>query len=71
VAKLVLADPDRYRAAYDKPGLLDAWNWEVQAGILDELYGRLVAQPVTRPVADAGLDAGRAGIDPTAAPQAS
>ncbi|MEV0492494.1 glycosyltransferase family 4 protein [Streptomyces atratus] len=36
--KAVLADPDRYKAAYDKPGLLDTWTWEAQAEVLDKLY---------------------------------
>ncbi|MGW0577641.1 glycosyltransferase family 4 protein, partial [Streptomyces sp. NPDC002920] len=42
--KTVLADPEKYRAAYDKPGLLDTWTWEAQAEVLDELYTRLVAR---------------------------
>lgn len=37
----VLAAPDRYRAAYDQPGLLDGWTWEKQARTLDELYTKL------------------------------
>ncbi|MEU2430261.1 glycosyltransferase family 4 protein [Streptomyces sp. NPDC007861] len=41
--KAVLADPERYRAAYDKPGLLDTWTWEAQAEVLDQLYTRLLA----------------------------
>lgn len=45
----VLADPAKYRAAYDKPGLLDGWTWEAQAGALDALYSRLHS-----PVGDAG-----------------
>jgi glycogen(starch) synthase len=40
--KAVLADPARYRAAYDKPGLLEGWRWEAQASKLDAIYGRLV-----------------------------
>lgn len=40
--KQVLADPEPYRAVYDKPGLLDAWTWEAQAEVLDELYSTLV-----------------------------
>ena len=43
--KAVLADPDRYRAAYDKPGLLAGWTWESQADILDEVYGKLKPRP--------------------------
>ncbi|MEV8069350.1 glycosyltransferase family 4 protein [Streptomyces sp. NPDC085995] len=42
--KTVLADPEKYRAAYDKPGLLDTWTWEAQAEVLDGLYTRLVAR---------------------------
>jgi glycosyltransferase involved in cell wall biosynthesis len=44
----VLADPQSYRAAYDKPGLLESWTWEAQARILDGVYSRLLpgnAQP--------------------------
>ncbi|HEX6873509.1 MAG TPA: glycosyltransferase family 4 protein [Micromonosporaceae bacterium] len=37
----VLADPQRYRAAYDKPGLLASWTWEAQAEVMDEVYRRL------------------------------
>ncbi|HEY9374428.1 glycosyltransferase family 4 protein [Streptomyces sp.] len=40
--KAVLADPEKYKAAYDKPGLLDTWTWEAQAEVLDRLYTRLV-----------------------------
>ncbi|MFI2782853.1 glycosyltransferase family 4 protein [Streptomyces sp. ALB3] len=40
--KQVLADPERYRAAYDKPGLLDTWTWEAQAEVLDGLYSNLL-----------------------------
>nr|WP_091653552.1 glycosyltransferase [Micromonospora pallida] len=38
----VLADPKRYRAAYDQPGLLERWTWEAQAEVLDEVYSRLL-----------------------------
>jgi glycosyltransferase involved in cell wall biosynthesis len=38
----VLAAPESYRAAYDKPGLLDGWTWEPQAEVLDAVYTRLV-----------------------------
>lgn len=41
--KQVLADPERYRAAYDKPGLLDTWTWEAQAEVLDGLYTNLLS----------------------------
>jgi glycosyltransferase involved in cell wall biosynthesis len=40
--RLVLADPKRYRAAYDRPGLLEQWTWEAQARVLDEVYSRLL-----------------------------
>ncbi|MGC4896201.1 glycosyltransferase family 4 protein [Micromonospora sp. DT31] len=45
--RAVLADPERYRAAYDKPGLLAAWTWEAQARILDEVYSSLRGAPRT------------------------
>jgi glycosyltransferase involved in cell wall biosynthesis len=38
----ILADPQRYRAAYDTPGLLEGWTWEAQAEIMDEVYERLM-----------------------------
>ncbi|WP_261988394.1 MULTISPECIES: glycosyltransferase family 4 protein [unclassified Streptomyces] len=44
--KQVLADPERYRAAYDKPGLLDTWTWEAQAEVLDGLYSNLLPDRV-------------------------
>ena len=44
--RAVLADPERYRAAYDKPGLLDAWTWQAQATVLDGVYRRLVPDRV-------------------------
>ncbi|MBO4210942.1 glycosyltransferase family 4 protein, partial [Micromonospora echinofusca] len=37
----VLADPERYRAAYDRPGLLASWTWEAQAEVLESVYRRL------------------------------
>lgn len=40
--KAVLADPQRYRTAYDDPGLLEQWTWEAQAVVLDEIYSRLL-----------------------------
>lgn len=40
--RAVLAHPGRYRAAYDRPGLLERWTWEAQARELDRLYGRLL-----------------------------
>ena len=41
----VLAHPQRYRAAYDKPGLLAQWTWEAQAVQLDQLYTKLLGRP--------------------------
>ncbi|MFC4147843.1 glycosyltransferase [Micromonospora mangrovi] len=38
----VLADPARYRAAYDRPGLLAGWTWAAQAEVLDRVYRRLL-----------------------------
>ncbi|WP_155369516.1 glycosyltransferase family 4 protein [Catellatospora vulcania] len=38
----VLADPERYRAAYDRPGLLQNWTWEAQADVLDGVYAGLM-----------------------------
>jgi len=42
-AKLVLASPESYRAAYDKPGLLRGWTWDAQAKVLDRVYSRLLS----------------------------
>lgn len=44
-ARRVLADPQRYRRAYARPGLLDAWTWERQADVLAEVYRRMLAAP--------------------------
>jgi glycogen(starch) synthase len=41
----VLADPKRYQAAYDTPGLLDGWTWEAQAKVLEQVYDGLVPAP--------------------------
>jgi len=39
----VLADPRRYRAAYDKPdSMLPTWTWQTQAETLDSIYQQLV-----------------------------
>lgn len=38
----VLAEPQGYRAAYDRPGLLESWTWEAQAKVLDSVYHRLL-----------------------------
>jgi len=40
--RAVLDDPERYRAAYDKPGLLDGWTWAAQAEVLNSMYRRLL-----------------------------
>jgi glycogen(starch) synthase len=39
----VLAAPERYRAAYDKPGLLAGWTWDAQAEVVERVYARLTA----------------------------
>ncbi|MEE6309932.1 glycosyltransferase family 4 protein [Plantactinospora veratri] len=41
--RAVLADPGRYRTAYDRPGLLAGWTWAAQAEILTGIYRRLLA----------------------------
>jgi glycosyltransferase involved in cell wall biosynthesis len=43
--RAVLADPARYRAAYDRPGLLAAWSWPAQAEVLERVYRRLLPGP--------------------------
>jgi glycogen(starch) synthase len=40
-AKAVLAAPERYRQAYDAPGLLRQWTWENSAAVLDAVFDRL------------------------------
>ncbi|MFI7078682.1 glycosyltransferase family 4 protein [Micromonospora sp. NPDC049903] len=51
--RAVLADPGRYRAAYDEPGLLEGWTWESQAQLLDEVYSSVLGVPARAPqVAD-------------------
>ncbi|SCL23866.1 Glycosyltransferase involved in cell wall bisynthesis [Micromonospora rhizosphaerae] len=55
--RAVLADPQRYRAVYDRPGLLDEWTWEAQARVLDGVYSRLLPgrpgpAPASSPAAD-------------------
>ncbi|MFD8566342.1 glycosyltransferase [Streptomyces sp. NPDC059639] len=50
--RATLAAPDRYRAAYDTPGLLDAWTWQAQAQVLDAVYRSLLCPEVSgRPAA--------------------
>jgi glycogen(starch) synthase len=41
--RTVLADPARYRAGYDRSGLLEEWTWEHQSAILDEVYRRVLS----------------------------
>lgn len=40
----VLADPRRYRRAYETPGLLEGWTWEAQAQVLLGVYDRLTSE---------------------------
>ncbi|WP_428814832.1 glycosyltransferase family 4 protein [Streptomyces albus subsp. chlorinus] len=47
--RAVLADPERYRAAYARPGLLERWTWEAQAHTLDALYTGLLHDRPDRP----------------------
>ncbi|WP_189328938.1 glycosyltransferase family 4 protein [Actinoplanes ianthinogenes] len=42
----VLADPQAYRAAYEKPGLLDTWTWDSQAEVLIDVYRGLLEERV-------------------------
>jgi glycogen synthase len=46
----VLADPNRYRDAYETPGLLDGWTWTPQAAVLDAVYSRLLPDRAPAPV---------------------
>jgi glycogen(starch) synthase len=55
--RAVLAEPERYTAAYRRPGLLDEWTWETQAAILLSLYGRLLDAPARRAVPQRTPDA--------------
>jgi hypothetical protein len=45
--RAVLADPERYRKAYEAEGLLDGWSWEAQAAKLTALYDRVTAGMTT------------------------
>jgi glycogen synthase len=45
----VLADPQKYRAAYDQPGLLEQWSWNAQAAVLEQVYSRLIPAHVPVP----------------------
>jgi glycogen(starch) synthase len=57
--RAVLADPGRYRAAYDAPdGPLPSWTWEAQAERLDTIYRGLFP---SGPSAAAGTPSGSAG----------
>jgi glycogen(starch) synthase len=47
--RAVLADPQKYRAAYDQPGLLEQWTWNAQAAVLEQVYSRLMPAPRTEP----------------------
>ncbi|WP_407676315.1 glycosyltransferase family 4 protein [Plantactinospora alkalitolerans] len=47
--RAVLADRERYRAAYDRPGLLAGWTWAAQAEILDAVYRRLLPDAAEAP----------------------
>ncbi|MCP3782080.1 glycosyltransferase family 4 protein [Micromonospora sp. A3M-1-15] len=51
--RAVLDDPQRYRAAYERPGVLEQWTWEAQARVMDEVYTRLLPDhPKALPAAD-------------------
>ncbi|MFU8873784.1 glycosyltransferase family 4 protein [Micromonospora sp. SL4-19] len=50
--RAVLADPERYRAAYDQPGLLANWTWAAQAEVLDGVYSRLLPDRPRRSAGD-------------------
>ncbi|WP_407951998.1 glycosyltransferase family 4 protein [Plantactinospora sonchi] len=65
--KLVLAESEKYRAAYDRPGLLAEWSWEAQAEILDRLYARLLPHAPGRELAEAPVN----GLRPDPALSAS
>ncbi|MFC7479990.1 glycosyltransferase family 4 protein [Luedemannella flava] len=45
--RAVVSDLARYRAAYDKPGLLAGWTWEAQAEVLEQVYSRLWPAPTS------------------------
>jgi glycogen synthase len=58
-ALAILAEPHRYRSAYDQPGLLDGWTWPEQALVLDRVYRRVLG---------GDLDRRAAGLRPQAPP---
>ncbi|WP_247746752.1 glycosyltransferase family 4 protein [Streptomyces oryzae] len=48
--RAILDEPQRYRAVYERPGLLEQWTWETQARTLDRIYSRLLqAAALERP----------------------
>ncbi|WP_319458450.1 glycosyltransferase family 4 protein [Micromonospora sp. RTP1Z1] len=64
--RAVLADPARYRAVYDQPGLLESWTWEAQAKVMDDVYRRLLPG-LPRPIraeAAGNTTAGTTGAQP-------
>ena len=63
----VLADPARYRAAYDAPGWLEGWTWEAQAAALDGVYSRLLAHLPPAPSTHEPPPAQREAGDPPTA----
>ncbi|GAA2885841.1 hypothetical protein Acy02nite_42380 [Actinoplanes cyaneus] len=65
VVRLVMADPDRYRAAYDRDNLLLSWTWEAQAAVLDSVYTALL--PASAPVAKPAPAVPAAPAEPQAA----
>jgi glycogen(starch) synthase len=67
--RAVLAEPDRYRAAYDKPGLLDGWTWRAQASVLDTVYRGLLGVPPS--AVPAGRPASPYPMVMTSAPEAA
>ncbi len=68
VTKAVLADPERYRAAYDKDDLLKSWTWEAQATVLDRVYtGLAPAKAKTKAETKAEV-AAPAAAEPPAVP---
>jgi glycogen(starch) synthase len=56
VVKVVLADPQRYRDAYDRDGLLASWTWEAQAAVLDTVYSALLPDRRAVPAAETAPD---------------
>lgn len=50
----VLAEPKRYRAAYERPGLLAGWTWEAQAEIVEDVYRSLLPDRVAHQASTIG-----------------